>query len=174
MPRDRESYDRLQLNANEKIGVATQDVANWLPRMLKQYHELRLVLEQQQSNSQVVGDVRQQMKRLFIDQFLTRQPWHWLKQYPRFLEAIVLRFDKLKGGNANRDREQMAELAPLQERYRDLEHEMQELGRVSEELQQAGWMLEEFRVSLFAQQLGTSEKVSRQRIEKQLAKVRSH
>ena len=101
----------------------------------------------------------------------TNTPWNWLTQYPRYLQAMLVRLDKLCTGGRARDRQAMQELAPHQQRYDDC----LDAGGVPNEslaaLDEYRWMLEEFRVSLFAQQLGTSIKISPQRLEKQWRKV---
>jgi len=172
IPRDPDAFENLQRNAPQRIGGATQDLANWLPKMLNAYHQLRLILDQQpKRNAHVVADVRQQLNQLTEEGFLKLTPWFRLKQYPRYLQAIEVRFERLSGGHAERDRELAAEFQQLWARYEQLANEQRDLGRLSPELEQLRWMLEEFRVSLFAQQLGTSEKVSVPRLEKQFAKL---
>ena len=172
IPRQREAYEKLLAASNERISVATQEVAKWLPRMLEQYQAVRVVLEKQTAkNSHAVGDVRGQLKSLFSERFLQSAAWHRLKSYPRYLEAIQVRLDKLQSGSFDKDVEFTHEVAEFAGRYRELAEQHSLVGKFSDELDQIKWMLEEYRVSLFAQQLGTSEKVSPQRIEKQFAKA---
>ena len=71
-----------------------------------------------------------------------------------------------------KDREFSDEVNVFWNRYQEFASHHETMGIVDPELEHLRWMLEEFRVSLFAQQLGTAIKVSAKRIEKQLAKVR--
>ena len=120
---------------------------------------------------QAAEDVKQQLARLLAPGFLARTPWERLQHFPRYLKAAVLRLDKLRADPA-RDAQRMAELAPLELALR------RELGarrgvaglggapRAAAELEQFRWLLEELRVSLFAQELRTPVPVSAKRLAK--------
>ncbi|MFN9753660.1 MAG: DUF3418 domain-containing protein, partial [Planctomycetota bacterium] len=99
-------------------------------------------------------------------------PWSWLQHLPRYLQAIQVRLQKLPGTDGKADQLAMAELQRLWNRYEQKAAEHQLQGRVDPELLKFRWLLEEYRVSLFAQQLGTSQPVSAKRLEKQWELVR--
>ena len=82
---------------------------------------------------------------------------------PRYLKAITLRLDKLRADPA-RDAARLAELRPLEQRYLRRVAEMK--GRPDVRLDEYRWLLEELRVSLFAQELRTPQPVSVKRIDK--------
>jgi ATP-dependent helicase HrpA len=93
----------------------------------------------------------------------------WLRQLPRYLKAIKLRLERLQG-----DQKRDQELAGLVAHYRDLyraEAGATDSSALTDELQTFRWMLEEYRVSLFAQSLGTQVPVSSKRLDKQWAKI---
>jgi ATP-dependent helicase HrpA len=115
--------------------------------------------------------VRRQFAHLFVTDFLTTVPWQWLQHYPRYLQAVLVRFDRLQGGGLDRDRQHTAELTILYDAFEERHTEVTRQGGVDAELDYYGWMLQEYRVSLFAQQLGTSETVSAKRLEKQWKKI---
>jgi ATP-dependent helicase HrpA len=108
-----------------------------------------------------VEDVRQQISRLLAPGWLARTPWERLQHLPRYLKAASLRLDKLRADPA-RDARLAAELAALEQPYR------RDAARraPSAELEQFGWLLEELRVSLFAQELKTPVPVSVKRLAK--------
>ena len=116
--------------------------------------------------------VAAQLADLTAEDFLCQTPWQWLKHYPRYFQAISLRLDKAASGGGARDRQGLAELDPFQRLQRERAGEHQARSILDAELTMFRWMLEEFRVSLFAQQLGTSMSISAKRLEKQWAKVR--
>jgi ATP-dependent helicase HrpA len=90
-----------------------------------------------------------------------------LRQMPRYLQAIELRRERLEG-QVSRDRQLMDQIGELQEAYL---HRVAALpaGRPpGEKLREVRWMLEEYRVSLWAQHLGTAYPVSDTRIRKAL------
>jgi ATP-dependent helicase HrpA len=111
-------------------------------------------------------DVKQQCARLLRPGFLARTPWARLQHLPRYLKAAALRLDKLRADPA-RDAQRAAELAPLEQAYRRELAARAKLGGAASaaaELEQFGWLLEELRVSLFAQELKTPVPVSAKRL----------
>ncbi len=112
-----------------------------------------------------VDDALGQLGRLVYRGFLHRTPWEHLTQYPRYLRAVALRLGKLPTAAA-RDRERLGELRPLQDAWLERDAQARATHRTDERLEEIRWMLEELRVSLFAQELGTAYPVSTKRIEK--------
>ncbi|HTP61097.1 MAG TPA: ATP-dependent RNA helicase HrpA [Burkholderiales bacterium] len=113
-------------------------------------------------------DVKQQLARLLQLGFMARTPWERLQHIPRYLKAAALRLDKLRADPA-RDAQRMAELAPLEQAWKRELGGRVRLGGVARsaaELEQFGWLLEELRVSLFAQELKTPVPVSPKRLAK--------
>ena len=85
---------------------------------------------------------------------------------------MATRIEKLPSTPQTRDQEAMDEIAVHWQRYESLRANHINQALVDPELEQFRWMVEEYRVSLFAQQLGTSLTVSAKRLEKQWKKVR--
>jgi ATP-dependent helicase HrpA len=104
--------------------------------------------------------------------FLSSTPWEWLAHYPRFLKGMSLRLRKLGGGGLARDREAQAIIHHHWQAYREAAERQRKEGVENAELVLYRWMIEELRVSLFAQELGTSLPVSPKRLEKQWEKAR--
>ncbi len=117
-------------------------------------------------------DVKQQCARLLEEGFLARTPWERLQHFPRYLKAMALRLDKLRlepVKSAARDAQRMAELAPLDQAWRRERATRAKLGGAASataDIEQFGWLLEELRVSLFAQELKTPVPVSAKRLSK--------
>jgi ATP-dependent helicase HrpA len=118
-----------------------------------------------------LDDVRDQLSRLAGPSCLSTTPWSWLKHCPRYFRAIGIRLDALASGGLAKDRERYEELLPNWKRYLDRLDEHGTQAEQDSELFQYRWMLEEYRVSLFAQKLGTSIPVSPKRMEQQWSKV---
>jgi ATP-dependent helicase HrpA len=110
-------------------------------------------------------DVAQQLGRLFAAGWLTRVPWTRLQHFPRYLKAASMRLDKLRT-DAARDARFAAEIAPLQAGWLREMGQRARQGSVPADLEQFGWLLEELRVSLFAQELKTPVPVSPKRLGK--------
>jgi ATP-dependent helicase HrpA len=113
------------------------------------------------------GDVQGQLQQLFYVDMVYNAPYFALQQYPRYLQAVQLRLEKV-AAQANKDRALVAELTPLTSRWAD---KVQQLGyaetSLRSELQVYRWMLEELRVSFFAQTVKTVMPVSVKRLNKQ-------
>jgi ATP-dependent helicase HrpA len=106
-----------------------------------------------------LADIRQQLKGLVHGGFVTETGWRQLHQLPRYLRGIVHRLDRL-GGNLARDRQLMAQIHEIESEYRELRAEQP----AGEALVQIRWMIEELRINLFAQVLGTAYPISDKRI----------
>jgi ATP-dependent helicase HrpA len=111
-------------------------------------------------------DIEQQLEGLLKDGFQRDTPGEWLTQYPRYLKALRNRVERLSGQYA-KDQSHTALLQPLGDRLRQALTLREGLLLRSDAACQYRWMLEELRVSLFAQQLGTRLAVSKKRLEEQ-------
>jgi ATP-dependent helicase HrpA len=116
-------------------------------------------------------DVKNQIARLLGPGWLARTPWERLQHVPRYLRAASLRLDKLRADPA-RDARLAAELASLEQPYRREAAARARHGAPAPEFEQFGWLLEELRVSLFAQELKTPVPVSVKRLAKLWQTVR--
>jgi ATP-dependent helicase HrpA len=115
-------------------------------------------------------DIRRQLDALFFPGFVAQVPPEWLREYPRFLKALGLRLDRLPL-RAAQDETLSAELAAQWTAWLRLRDAPGSGLRDSPELELLRWMIEEYRVSLFAQQLGTRLPVSAQRLARQRERV---
>lgn len=175
LARDADQYNRMLFRGRKRIALAVQEVAKLAIALLEAYHQTQVVLEEATSPrwKHAVEDVASQMEHLTPEGFLTRTPWAWLRHYPRYFQAMKIRLDKLAGAGIERDRQHYNQIEPFWQAYLQRAAAHQERGVCDAELDHFRWMVEEFRVSLFAQQLGTSMSVSAKRLEKQWATVQT-
>ena len=103
--------------------------------------------------------------------FLSSTPVDWLQHLPRYLRAIQSRYKKLMNAGLSRDTEASAIIAPLSAAYTQRRTAHAARGIFDPELTKLWWMIQELRVSLFAQELKTAFPVSVQRVEKQVSVV---
>ena len=173
LPRTRAEFDQRVGAGRERIGLAVQDLARLLGPLWEAYHQARLALEQAAVPKwrHATDDVRGQLAELLRPDFLSATPWRWLQQYPRYLRAVAARLERLSAGSLARDREATGDLAARWQAYlaRAESHRQRDL--FDPELIQYRWMLEEYRVSLFAQKLGTAVPVSAVRLDRQWERV---
>jgi ATP-dependent helicase HrpA len=116
----------------------------------------------------VADDIAQQLQRLLPRRFLLAADWSALQHLPRYLKAIALRLDKLRADPA-RDAARLAEVRPAEQRYLRRLAELK--GAPHARLDEYRWLLEELRVSLFAQELRTPQPVSAKRLDKAWAQL---
>ncbi|QDV14463.1 ATP-dependent RNA helicase HrpB [Rosistilla oblonga] len=167
--RSRSEFEARRKNRGERIAMATQDIAKLLGPLAESYHGVRLSMEACKAGhlAYVRDDIKRQLSELFRDDFWLTTRMETLKQYPRYLKAISVRLEKLSS-TANRDRDAHNIVAAFQDDY-FRRTESYTVDRAV--LDEYRWMIEELRVSLFAQTLGTAIKVSPQRLEKLRAKL---
>ena len=116
-----------------------------------------------------LGDVRAQLGRLVRPGFVTATGIARLDDVLRYVHGIERRLDKLPADPV-RDRDRMLEVRLLEQRYAKLLGRL-EPAQISSDVIDLGWMIEELRVSLFAQVLGTAKPVSAKRITRELARI---
>ena len=159
----------------QRLDTAEREVQRVVLPVLAGAQQARLALERcgLAANHYVRADLRIQLNNLLGSRFLLEAPWARLTSYPRYFAAIEKRLQKLQRGENARDAEAFRHVAEHWNRYAKAATAQREQGGYDPELDQYRWLIEEFRVSLFAQELGTSEKVSDQRLDRQWEKVSS-
>lgn len=167
--RSRTEFVKRQGTALQRISGASQEMARWLSQWMESHFKLRRLLEEKSTwlrDLRIYDSVSDQLSWLYHDEFLVTTPWKWLIHYPRYLQAIVIRIDRTSH-QSSRNQESEKVINDLWNRWLAKFPEDQRCAAIHAE-NEFRWMIEELRVSLFAQSLGTSIKVSPQRCEKLL------
>ncbi|NWF36055.1 ATP-dependent RNA helicase HrpA [Mariprofundus sp. KV] len=112
----------------------------------------------------VANDITRQMERLIYPGFIAATPAQWLPHLPRFIEAARIRIAKA-GRNLKQDGQHAEAVERLWERYAARLESTQKMKGDSESIEAFRWLIEELRVSLFAQELKTSTPVSLKKME---------
>jgi ATP-dependent helicase HrpA len=118
----------------------------------------------------VQQDIRNQCEWMLGKDWIARTPYERLQHIPRYLKAINVRLEKLRA-NPLRDSQTVAQINPLQQQWQRKLTTTQSDGDAR--AGDFGWMMQELRVSLFAQELKTPVIVSVKRLEKMLAGLNS-
>jgi ATP-dependent RNA helicase HrpA len=165
-----EAYDALVAAARDALAARTDQVILDVLRVLADWRETDRALSgrAELATLPALQDMREQLARLVTRGFLGEAGADRLRRFPTYLLAIRRRREHLDDKVA-RDRQLMDQVRPLDEAYLHQVAALQEGRPPGDTLRRARWMLEEYRVSLFAQQLGTDGPVSDQRIRKLLA-----
>jgi ATP-dependent helicase HrpA len=170
--RDPEEFER-RLNAGwGRLHQTAKDVATVVSQVINERFQLDLLLQRRppQGWENSVHDLKTWAAYLMPEGFLLATPWEQLRQFPRFLSAARVRHEKLRNG-LDRDKKAMAELAPAWGRFAHYVNHQGGDPSKNPLLAEHRWLLEEFRVQVFAQELGTAVKVSARRLEEHWAKV---
>lgn len=163
LPTDEASFNKRKDEGKSRIVLLVNEIARLVSQVLTEYHGLPKRL--QGINQQVAQDMQQQLQGLVHKRFLIENEFSQLAHFPRYLKAMNVRLEKLRA-DAARDAKAMAEwnqaAAPYQRLMRD-----KAVGKNTDpKLVEYRWMLEELRVSLFAQELRTPMPVSVKRLTK--------
>jgi ATP-dependent helicase HrpA len=172
---DAEQFITRQRVGLQRLDLAEREVRRVVPAVLQGAQAARLALDKSglPAKHYARADVRIQLNNLLGKRFLLEAPWARLTSYPRYFAAVEKRLQKLRAGGASRDAEAFKQIAGHWNRYATSATAEREQGGYDPELMQYRWLIEEFRVSMFAQELGTAEKVSPQRLDRQWEKVSS-
>ncbi len=167
-PADAASFAARAAEARPRLNLIGQEIARTTLMVLTEHQGAMRKLAQARLFTQAVADIEQQLNALLPRRFVSATPAAQLGHLPRYLKAIAMRLDKLRADSA-RDAQKLAELAPLQTNYRRLL--AQRKGEPDARLEEFRWLLEELRVSLFAQELRTPMPVSVKRLHKAWAAI---
>jgi len=148
-----------------RLPAATAEVVTRAEEILRAAHsaEVRLGELRSPALEPAVADIRAQLAGLIYPGFLTAAGTRRLSALTRYLRAIERRLDKL-ADNAGRDAQQMAVVHRVEDAYRAALAALPPAVRSGDAAREIGWMIEELRVSLFAQTIGTPVPVSERRI----------
>jgi ATP-dependent helicase HrpA len=173
LPRSRAAFDKTLELGRQRLGLIAQEFTQFLPGLFQQQLDTRRQLEQTRGAGwdALIADMQTQLQGLIHPTFLIDTPWPWLIQYPRYLAAIRQRLTRLTSGGLRNELTAAAELQPWLEGFNQKVREHQKQRRTDPMLLHFRWMLEEFRVQLFAQKLGTAISISAAKLEEQFRRI---
>ncbi len=151
-----------------RLTLIASEVARLAGGILIEFVAAQRKIKDTKNAAEAVADCAQQLARLMPKRFLTVTPYPQLQHFARYLKAITLRLDKWRADPA-RDAARMTELKQQDQRYWRLVAERK--GATDARMQEYRWLLEELRVSFFAQELRTPQPVSVKRLDKAWAQL---
>ena len=163
LPTDEFAFKRRVEEGRGRLTLISTEVARMAGVILLEYSAAARKIKDTKNAPDATADCAQQLQRLMPKRFLQATPWERLQHLARYLKAITLRLDKYRADPA-RDATRLAELRPQEQRYWRLVAERK--GAVDERMAEFRWLLEELRVSFFAQELKTPQPVSVKRLDK--------
>ena len=163
LPADAAAFNARVTEGRSRLNLIAQEVARLAGVVLTEYSAAQRKFKDSRPAKDLAEDISGQLQRLMPKRFLPQAPYAQLQHYPRYLKAITLRLDKVRTDPA-RDALRLAELRPLEQRY--TRRLAEQKGVADARLDEYRWLLEELRVSFFAQELRTPQPVSVKRLDK--------
>jgi len=161
----REDFDQARTRVVQQLVPTTIDVVRRAEKVVTALHGVRLALPDKPPAAQAdaIADIRGQLARLVPAGFVAAAGAQRLADLTRYLTAVHRRLERLPQGLAA-DRERMDRVAAVQDAYDDVVSALSPARAAADDVRDIAWQIEELRVSLWAQQLGTPRPVSEQRI----------
>jgi ATP-dependent helicase HrpA len=168
LPTDEAAFKKRIEEGRGRLTLIASEIARNAGAILVEYAAAARKLKDSKASGEMATDIAQQLQRLVPKRFLLATPYAQLAHFPRYLKAVQLRIDKARTDPA-RDAAKLTELRPQDQRFWRLVAERK--GAQDARLQELRWLLEELRVSFFAQELRTPQPVSVKRLDKSWAQL---
>ena len=166
LPTTPEAFKARCVESKARLGLIMQEICRLVATVLSEWQAVSKKLPAFKVHTAALQDIEAQVKRMMGKRFVAETPFERLQHYPRYFKGIQVRLDKLKA-DPTRDARSMAEYAPLWTNYERRLTQLAKLGSIDPQIEQFRWLLEELRISLFAQELRTPVPVSVKRLQKQ-------
>ena len=168
LPSNADDFKRRIDEGRGRLTLIANEVARLCGTILLEYATAARKIKDTKTAPDATADAAQQLQRLMPKRFLIATTFAQLQHFPRYLKAITLRLEKHRADPA-RDAQRLAELKPQEQRFIRLLAERK--GVLDVRLAELRWLLEELRVSFFAQELRTPQPVSTKRLDKVWAQL---
>lgn len=169
-----DGFERLKESVRAELNDCVVTIAKQVEQILTTTHNINKRLKGRVDIAQALSlaDVKAQLGGLIYRGFVSKNGWQRLGDTQRYLQAIEKRLDKL-ALDPHRDRTQLFRVEQVQKAYQQLLSKLPTQKLADKEVIEIRWMIEELRVSLFAQQLGTAYPISEKRILQAIVQVAS-
>lgn len=166
--RTRSAFEQAVKTGRSELVDNAERLGDELHRIMAKSHRINKALKGKVSFALafVYADIKAQLERLIYPGFFSRTPRPWRHELDRYLEGILIRLER-NSGVSPREQMYIDELNDFWSRYQAKAEKLAKEQRFSAELESFRWQIEEYRISLFAQTLGTQNTVSAKRLDKQ-------
>lgn len=168
-PFTKAEYDRVFQEVRAELIESVFAVTKLVAEILSEAAKVQKLIKKSTSLAVIhaMQDMKSQVENLVYPGFVAQTGYAQLQHVPRYLKAISYRIEKL-GPQVNKDNQLMVSVQALEDEFDQAVKALPAGTAVPAELEHVGWMIEELRVSYFAQPLGTAYTVSEKRIRKAL------
>ena len=170
LPTNAAEFTKRLEEGRGRLTLISSEIARLVAIILQEYATAARKLKDTKNAPEATADVAAQLARLMPKRFIALTPFTQLHHFARYLKAITARLDKYRADPA-RDAAKLAELRPSEQNYWRLVAERK--GAVDDRMMEFRWLLEELRVSFFAQELRTPQPVSVKRLDKLWVQIKS-
>ena len=170
LPTNAAEFTKRLEEGRGRLTLISSEIARLVATILQEYATAARKLKDTKNAPEATADVAAQLARLMPKRFIAQTPFTQLHHFARYLKAITARLDKYRADPA-RDAAKLAELRPSEQNYWRLVAERK--GAVDDRMMEFRWLLEELRVSFFAQELRTPQPVSVKRLDKLWVQIKS-
>ena len=168
LPTTADDFKRRIDEGRGRLTLIANEVARLCGTILVEYAAAARKIKDTKNAPDATTDAALQLQRLMPKRFLATSTYTQLQHFPRYLKAITLRLDKYRS-DPGRDVTRLAEIKPQEQRFYRLLAERK--GVLDTRATELRWLLEELRVSFFAQELRTPQPVSTKRLDKVWAQL---
>ena len=170
LPTNAAEFTKRLEEGRGRLTLISSEIARLVATILQEYATAARKLKDTKNAPEATADVATQLARLMPKRFIAVTPFTQLHHFTRYLKAITARLDKYRA-DPTRDATKLAELRPSEQNYWRLVAERK--GAVDDRMMEFRWLLEELRVSFFAQELRTPQPVSVKRLDKLWVQIKS-
>jgi ATP-dependent helicase HrpA len=165
------SYPLRRSDFEQRLASARQQMPGMVPKFLDLVCAILRLRQEMLLSKKKYPEMERDLARLAAPRFLEKIPAHRLPHLPRYLKAIKLRAERWTV-NPVKDQEKSRQILPFIERRNALLARKDLTAEQKKAVEKLGWLIEELKVSLYAQELGTAEPISPKRLEKFLEENR--
>jgi ATP-dependent helicase HrpA len=165
LPKNAAEFNARKDEGKSRLGLLVNEIARLAGQILAEYYALPKKLQGAKGQPQAVADIQAQLQGLAGKRFIADNDYAQLAHFPRYLKAIGVRLEKLRADPA-RDTRLMAEWMQAAAPWQRAQKERRGGRNGDPKMTEYRWMLEELRVSLFAQELRTPMPISAKRLQK--------
>ncbi|HEY0845364.1 MAG TPA: ATP-dependent RNA helicase HrpA [Noviherbaspirillum sp.] len=163
LPKNMQEFSQRKDEGKARLGLLVNEIARLAAQVLAEYYTLPKKLQGVKAHAQAAADMQSQLQALVGKRFIADNDYAQLAHFPRYLKAISIRIDKLRA-DPPRDARLMAEWLQVASPWQRAQKDRQK--SADPRMVEFRWLLEELRVSLFAQELRTPMPVSVKRLQK--------
>jgi len=164
-PRTPKAFEEQKKRAKARLPAVVEGASRHASAIGEASQQFNQAAAQSASLGRVTQETKAMRERMVYPGFLARTPWERLEHIPRYLRGYALRLQKYRA-NAERDQKHAGNVAALWNNYEARAKSDRDEGRSDPKLEEFRWLIEELRVSLFAQELRTPFPVSAKRLQK--------